>query len=125
VSWEGQFAYSYVENGKLVERLEAAENNLDTFESRVRNRSEVPGKEPTAIASDFVKARDAYVPDIYGTYFFGDGRTAPRIQLGTAQKVGNPGFVMVVTGKEVTSVPEFERIDYVVLKNAPRCSALP
>jgi hypothetical protein len=60
----------------------------------------------------FLREHDAYVPAIYPEYFFGDGRSVPRLVSGAEVTVGNPGFIVSAEGQEFTSVPEFDRVDY-------------
>ena len=60
----------------------------------------------------FFCEHDAYLPGIYPEYFFGDGRTLARLIPGQKATVGTPGFVISADGQEFTSVPVFERVDY-------------
>jgi hypothetical protein len=101
--------YVLASAGEIRESLSVTENGLRYFSldgSRAAPRSF------SEAAERVFCEQDAYEPGVYPEYFFSDGRTRARLVPGKKVKVGNPGFVMNAEGREFTSVPEFERVDY-------------
>jgi hypothetical protein len=81
--------------------------------SEVRSLECTPDDAST-VAEQFFRDHDAYEPGIYPRYFFGDGRSVPRLVVGEKRIVHNPGFILCDGNKEVSTIPQFERVDYLV-----------
>jgi hypothetical protein len=110
----GSGGYLFATCGQLRESFFLIDDELKYFSvdgSRPEPHNFFEGVE------QFFCEHDAYVPAIYPEYFFGDGRTVPRLVSGTELTVGNPGFIISADGQEYTSVPEFERVDYLAFGN--------
>jgi hypothetical protein len=110
----GSGGYLFAARGELRESLSLIDGELKYF-SADGSRPE-PDNFSEGIER-FFREHDAYVPAIYPEYFFGDGRSLPRLVFGTEVTVGNPGFILAAEGREFTSVPEFERVDYLAFGN--------
>jgi hypothetical protein len=104
--------YVYAEGGKVRESLSFLQGEVE-FSSELRTL-EVKPAEAFRVADDFFRDHDVYEPGVYPKYFFGDGRTVPRLEAGKNYLVRNPGFVTCYPGGESTSIPPLERVDYLV-----------
>jgi hypothetical protein len=108
----GALSYVYAEGGEIRERLSLFDGEIE-FSSELRELSVSPSH-AYDVADGFFRDRDAYEPGIYAEYFFADGRSVPSLEPGAKRLVGNPGFILCCDGREIRSVPAFERVDYFV-----------
>ncbi len=119
----GAIGYIYAEGGKVRESLSLVDGELE-FSSELRTL-EVKPADAFRVADDFFRDHDVYEPGVYPKYFFGDGRTVPKLPVGKQRLVGNPGFTTVYPDGESTSVPPLERVDYLSVRRrlieAQRC----
>jgi hypothetical protein len=104
----GSVGYQLMEGGTEIEHFEAANDAVESFRSSRGTEAPAPDE-----LNDFVEtvvvALDLYLPSISADYFFGQERPARG-----RWQVRNPGLVMVGRGgKELTTVPPFESVDYV------------
>jgi hypothetical protein len=105
----GSGDYVFASCGEVRESLRLIDDELKYFS--VDGSRPEPGNFFEGVERLFLD-HDVYEPGIYPEYFFGDGRSLARLVSGAEVTVGNPGFVLSAGGQEFTSVPEFERVDY-------------
>jgi len=104
----GTLEYSLVQGGTAVERFAAASARVESFWSARGTKAPEP-EDIDEFVEEVVVALDLYLPSFSGDYFFGDQRGARGLR-----SVRNPGLALVVRGgKEVTTIPPFESVDYV------------
>lgn len=108
----GSIGYVFAERGAVRESLSLVDGELE-FSSEIR--PDLRPDDGYETVRQFFQEHDAYEPGIVVNYFFADSSTIPRLVPGDERLVGNPGFTLCSEAGEVTTVPTFERVDYIVL----------
>ena len=110
----GSLEYRLVEGGTEVERFSAENDCLESFRS-TRGTNAPDPDDFHAFVGDVVVELDLYLPSFSGDYF-----VRQRPADGTWQ-VRNPGQVLGVPGgKDITSVPPLETVDYIWRQATPK-----
>jgi hypothetical protein len=108
----GCIGYSLYESGKEIEEYGFIEGKC-TFNSSLRQLKQADlEKDPWGLPCRFFEEQDAFEPGIEFGYFF--NHKLP--EAGQWAVVHNPGFTLMVDGEGVLSRPDFERVDYMVLR---------
>jgi hypothetical protein len=116
----GAIGYSLYERGELLEEHSATDNgsgraSSDTiFSSRLRSPKQAEIDNIWQFAEGFLVSQDAYEPGIEYRHFFGRKSYRPGERL----KVVNPGLARAGRNEQAVSLPPFERVDYVVLRQS-------
>jgi hypothetical protein len=132
--------YSYFRDGELLEELfcEMGAGNRprrrgSKFNSKIRNLRLADIKDGWAFVDQFFRDHDAYEPSLSYEYFLHRSKQpqqATIVMPGTADiqddrwpRICNPGWATrLPNGHEIVSIPDLERVDFIVLREGPNQS---
>jgi hypothetical protein len=98
-------AFTLVEGGREIEHLSAESSRIESFRSS-RGTTAPERDDIHDFVETVVVALDLYLPALSDDYFVGDRRSG-------TWPARNPGLVLAARAGDVTTVPPFERVDYV------------